>query len=59
MTPEEQIDWTIATLRDTLRLKGWPNSRRDDLKGLVEQLTRQWEQYKQGTLAPTDPTVAV
>lgn len=59
MSPEEQIEWTIASLRDTLLLKGWPNSRRDDLKALVEQLDRQWHAYKAGTLPLTDPTVEI
>ena len=55
MTPQEQIDWTIANLQETVSLKGWPNSRRLDLTALIQQLAQQWEAYKAGTLAATDP----
>jgi hypothetical protein len=55
MTPEEQIDWTIASLQATVSLKGWPNSRRLDLTALIQQLAHQWDAYKAGTLTATDP----
>ena len=59
VTPEEQITQTLRTLTATLRLKGWPNQRREDLQAIVAVLEQQWQAYQAGVLQPFDASVEV
>jgi hypothetical protein len=59
ISPEAQIEGTIATLLATVQLKGWPTSRREDIQALLRHLEEQWRLYQRGELQPFDNTVEI